>query len=63
MNRQTNSVDISRARVQKLINMDAVPNYLVNALLDEIDSLRNENGVLRAEMAHYEGQENEEVGK
>jgi len=55
------SIDISRARVQRLINMDAVPSYLVGALLDEIDKLRSENAVLRTEMAHYEGQDDEEA--
>lgn len=36
----SNPVNISRDRVQRLINMDAVPNYVVSALLDEVDRLR-----------------------
>lgn len=36
------SVDVSRARVQQLIDMDAVPKYVVSALLDEIERVENE---------------------
>lgn len=37
---QLRPVDISRERVTRLVQMDAVPTYVVTALLDEIDSLR-----------------------
>lgn len=33
-------VDISRERVQRLIKMDAVPNYVVAELLNEVDRLQ-----------------------
>lgn len=37
---EMNSVDISRARVQRLIDMDAVPNYVVAELLNEVERLQ-----------------------
>jgi hypothetical protein len=36
-------VDISRTRVEQLVAMDAVPNYVVLALLAEIDRLHHEH--------------------